>query len=586
MERILASATLGAIDSTVCVKGWVDRIRDHGGVLFIDLRDFSGKIQLVINPEAKEAHEVAEKLGHEFVISVTGKVIARDTAMVNPAMETGTVEVIVETLEILASSLPIPFPINTDGYDIDENTRLKYRYIDLRRERLQKMLKMKHKVILFLRNWLDAHGFIEIQTPLLTASSPEGARDFLVPSRLHKGKFYALPQAPQQYKQLLMVAGVDRYFQIAPCLRDEDPRADRHAGDFFQIDIENSFVTQEEFFVRMEPMFKDLAEALTDKKLLGFPFPRLTYKEALQSYGTDRPDLRFGMKIVDISDLAKKSTMQVFQSAPAVKAMIIKGFGTKSRKEIDELVAFAQSEGAKGLAWIKVGDGLALEGPIVKFFDDAQQKELLTLLEGSDAIATGDLIVFGADDELKALTILGKVRTKTGNDLGLADPKTLAFAWVTDFPMYEWKEDENKWDFMHNPFSMPQGGIEAINTKEPGDILAYQYDIVANGLEISSGSIRNHESETLVAAFEKIGYTHQDVLDKFGHMVEAFSYGAPPHGGFAPGLDRLLMLIIDEPNIRDVYAFPKNGRGQDVMMNAPREIDEKTLRELGIKVIV
>ncbi len=586
MERILASATLGAIDSTVCVKGWVDRIRDHGGVLFIDLRDFSGKIQLVINPEAKEAHEVAEKLGHEFVISVTGKVIARDTAMVNPAMETGTVEVIVETLEILASSLPIPFPINTDGYDIDENTRLKYRYIDLRRERLQKMLKMKHKVILFLRNWLDAHGFIEIQTPLLTASSPEGARDFLVPSRLHKGKFYALPQAPQQYKQLLMVAGVDRYFQIAPCLRDEDPRADRHAGDFFQIDIENSFVTQEEFFVRMEPMFKDLAEALTDKKLLGFPFPRLTYKEALQSYGTDRPDLRFGMKIVDISDLAKKSTMQVFQSAPAVKAMIIKGFGTKSRKEIDELVAFAQSEGAKGLAWIKVGDGLALEGPIVKFFDDAQQKELLTLLEGSDAIATGDLIVFGADDELKALTILGKVRTKTGNDLGLADPKTLAFAWVTDFPMYEWKEDENKWDFMHNPFSMPQGGIEAINTKEPGDILAYQYDIVANGLEISSGSIRNHESETLVAAFEKIGYTHQDVLDKFGHMVEAFSYGAPPHGGFAPGLDRLLMLIIDEPNIRDVYAFPKNGRGQDVMMNAPREIDEKTWRELGIKVIV
>lgn len=585
MHRTLAKATPEHRKKTILLKGWVDRIRDHGGVLFIDLRDASGKVQLVIKPEHADAYAIAQQLGHEYVIEVTGTVDDRTPEAVNPNMPTGRIEVDITQLSILNTAKPLPFPINDDGYSIDENIRLKYRYLDLRRERLQHMLAKKHEIILFVRNWLSKNGFLEIQTPILTVSSPEGARDFLVPSRLHQGKFYALPQAPQQFKQLLMVAGVDKYFQIAPCFRDEDPRSDRHSGAFYQIDIENAFVTQEEFFQRMEPFFRDLISETSDKKLLQFPFPRLTYHEAMQTYGSDRPDLRFGMKIADVTMLAQQSSMQVFQKAPSIKALVLPGYGTRSRKSIDELTAFAQQEGAKGLAWIKVEAEGALSGPIAKFFSPEQQAELKTRASIEHELAEGDLIVFGADEENKALDVLGKVRLRVGDELGLRDSSILAFAWITDFPMYEWKEADRCWDFMHNPFSMPQGGMDALqNTENLGNILAYQYDIVANGLELSSGSIRNHEPETLIKAFELVGYSREEVLDKFGHMVEAFQYGAPPHGGFAPGLDRILMLLLDEPNIRDVYAFPKNGKAQDVMMQAPREVDSTTLRDLGIKL--
>ncbi|MEI6221810.1 MAG: aspartate--tRNA ligase [bacterium] len=585
MQRTYALKTPQILNKQVLLKGWVDRIRDHGGVLFIDLRDSSGKVQIVANPENKESYEIAQKLGNEYVIAAEGEVINRAPEAVNPNMPTGTIEVVLSKITLLNAAKPLPFPINDDGYGIDENVRLKYRYVDLRRERLQNMLKMKHKIILFIRNWMDRNGFVEIQTPILTASSPEGARDYLVPSRIHPGKFYALPQAPQMYKQLLMVAGIDKYFQIAPCFRDEDPRADRHSGDFYQIDVENAFVTQEEFFTRMEPFFKELVETLTDKKLMTFPFPRLTYKEAMQSYGIDKPDLRFGIKIQDVTDVAHRSSMNIFQKAPVVKALVLPGYGKKSRKEIDDLIEFAKSLGAPGLAWIKIADNLTFEGPIAKFFDEALQSELRSAVTPEEALSEGDLIVFAADKEPSALELLGKIRLRVRDELKLADNNIIAFAWVTDFPMFEWKADEKKWDFMHNPFSMPQGGMEALQTKKPDEILAYQYDIVANNLELSSGSIRNHEPETLIKAFEIVGYTREEVQDKFGHMLEAFQHGAPPHGGFAPGLDRILMLLLDEPNIRDVYAFPKNGKAQDVMMNAPREVDAKTLRELNIKVI-
>ena len=587
MQRTLALETPAKVGQTVSLSGWVNSRRDHGGVIFIDLRDHTGLVQLAIHPEAAEAFALANKVRDEFVVQVEGQVVERSKETRNPNLATGSVEILTSKFLILNSSKPLPFSV-AHGHGEEQNTgediRLKYRFLDLRREKMQKMLLKRHKMIKFIRDWMDEKGFIEITTPILTSSSPEGARDFLVPSRLHPGKFYALPQAPQQFKQLLMVGGVPKYFQIAPCFRDEDPRADRSPGEFYQLDLEIAFADKDEtVFTELEPLFIELTEKFAGKKCLNKPFPRIPYLTAMEEYGSDRPDLRFGMKLTELSEELKDTRFSVFGNAiknsGCVKAICCKGGAKLSRSQIDELTEMVKKEGAGGLAYIVV-DEKEMRSPILKFLSGDEISSIVNKTQAEK----GDIIFFGADDRKVVNKVLGKLRDKLADMFGLKDSGIMAWAWITDFPMYEYSETDKKLDFMHNPFSMPQGGLDALNNQDPLTIRAYQYDIIANGLELSSGAIRNYNPEIMYKAFELVGYDKKTVDAKFGAMIRAFEYGAPPHGGFAPGIDRLLMLLENEPNIREVIAFPKNGSAEDVMMSAPSTVEEKQLKELHIKL--
>jgi len=585
MKRTLTIETPGKIGQSATLSGWVNSRRDHGGVIFIDLRDHTGIVQLAIHPEDKEAFEAANKCRDEFVIKVDGKIVERSAETKNENIPTGGVEILTTSMVILNSSKPLPFPIAySEDQTINEDIRLKYRFLDLRRDKMQRMLVKRHKMIKMIRDWMDGHGFIEISTPILTSSSPEGARDFLVPSRLHPGKFFALPQAPQQFKQLLMVGGVPKYFQIAPCFRDEDPRADRSPGEFYQLDLEIAFADKDEtVFNELEPLFIELTEKFAGKKVMQNPIPRIPYLQAMEEYGSDRPDLRFEMKLVDLTSDLKDTKFSVFgnaiKSGGVVKAICLDGGAKLTRSQIDELTESAKKEGAGGLAYI-INDADGMKSPILKFLS---QDEIQAIVKKTHA-DEGDIIFFGADQKAIVNKVLGKLRDKLGDSFGLKDPNIVAWAWITDFPMYEYNEREKKIDFMHNPFSMPQGGLKSLEEMDPLDVRAYQYDIIANGLELSSGAIRNYKPEIMYKAFEIAGYTKETVDEKFGAMIRAFEYGAPPHGGFAPGIDRMLMLLENEPNIREVIAFPKNGSAEDVMMNAPSEVDEKQLKELHIKL--
>lgn len=575
---------------TVNLAGWVHHRRDHGGIIFIDLRDRYGITQLTFDPRFdEEAYKEADKLRSEWVVRVTGKVVPRPAEMVNANLKTGDIEVEVDKLEVLSTSKTPPFEIGEEaGREANEATRLKYRFIDLRRPKLQKMLETKDLFITYIREYLHARGFVEIQTPILANSSPEGARDFLVPSRYYPGKFYALPQAPQQFKQLLMVGGVDKYFQIAPCFRDEDPRVDRHYGEFYQLDMEMSFVEQEDVFGIMEPLMKGLTEEFSDKKIVDLEkdgsFRKIPWREAMERYGSDKPDLRFDFEIIPITDMVRDCGFAVFAAAVkgggAVHALKIGGGAKFSRKEIDDLTEIAKTKGAKGLAYIVIRENGELQSPIIKFLGEELSGEIIEKLGAQP----GDIIFFGADDWRTVCASLGAVRNECGGKLGLKDDKKAAWCWIVDFPMYDYSEiEEGRIDFGHNPFSMPQGGLEALDKKNPLDILAYQYDLVLNGFEVSSGAIRNHKPEIMYKAFEIAGYTKEEVDEKFGGMIRAFEYGAPPHGGNAPGIDRILMVLNDWDSIRDMYAFPKDGQGRDVMMDSPSEVSERQLKELHIR---
>lgn len=579
--RTYIKDTPSKVKEEVSVSGWVDTIRDHGQLMFIDLRDSSGTVQLVANAEGdKEVWEAATKLGKEYVITATGVVRDRDAEMVNRNIPTGEIEVVVHKLEVHSQSKPMPFPIDTDGREIDENVRLKYRYLDMRRPRIKEIMQKKAEFIHAVRNHLHSEEFLEVTTPLLTSTSPEGARDFMIPSRLYPGKFFVLPQAPQQFKQLLMVGGVDKYFQIAPCARDEDPRADRHSGVFYQIDMEMSFPTIDKIFAACEKLLMATYHVVAPQKHVAeAPFPRMKHAEALAKYGSDKPDLRFGMELKTITEIVKdKTEFNVFNNAETIKVIVVPGAGEWSRTQIEEMETFAKLQGAAGLAYTKVTEN-GLDTGIAKFLQPVQSE----LIKATDA-QPGDLLFFGADKYEKNCKIMGAVRSKLGDLLGLKDPTVLKFVWVTDFPFFEFDDKKNKIDFAHNPFSMPKGGIEGINAEDPLTVESYQYDLALNGYEVLSGSIRNHDPEILVKAFERVGYDRDTVIRRFGALYEAFQYGVPPHGGWAIGIDRMFMVLSDEPNIRDTYAFPLAANGVDLMMNAPSEVDDEDLKVVGLQI--
>jgi len=579
MKRLLTGKLLDKIGKKIKVSGWVNSVRDHGQLVFIDMRDWDGVVQIVVNPEDKIIFEIAKSLGSEYVIEVTGELRKREDGLVNDKILTGTVEIVAQELEILNKSKSLPFPIDTDGREIDENVRLKYRYVDLRRPRIKENMIKRHKFISAIRNWMDAAEFLEVTTPLLTTSSPEGARDFMIPSRIHPGKVYVLPQAPQQFKQLLMVGGINKYYQIAPCMRDEDPRADRHYGVFYQVDMEMSFPDQEELFATAENLIKATYEAVSpEKEIVDFPFPRIPYKESMDRFGSDKPDLRFELELQELTETIKgKTEFNVFNSVDNIKCLVIENGAKWTRKDIDEMEAFAKQHGAKGLAYMKYTDG-RFESGIAKFMEPAA-KQIAEKLN----LKNNELLLFGAGKRAEVNKVLGAVRTETAKKLELVDNNKLAFAWITDFPFFEESEITGEMDFGHNPFSMPKGGMKAFETDDPYSIETIQYDLAVNGFEVLSGSIRNHNPEILVKAFEMVGYDKEEVLKRFGGMYTAFQYGAPPHGGWAIGLDRLFMVLIDEPNIRDVYAFPKNSNGMDVMMESPSVPREKDLIDIGFE---
>lgn len=566
----------------ITLAGWVHKRRNLGGLIFVDLRDRYGITQVVFHPDKLKDFTIADGLKYEYVIKVTGTVVERDEKNINKELSTGEIELEVSDVEVLSVAKPLPFEIFETNKGVeDEDLRLKYRFLEIRREKLKQNLIFRSKMEAYIRQYMESRNFLNVATPILTVSSPEGARDFLVPSRLHPGKFYALPQAPQQYKQLLMVAGLDRYYQIAPCMRDEDPRADRSPGEFYQLDCEVSFMTQDEFFELMEPLFIELTEQLTGKKVKNNPFPRIPYKTCLETYGSDRPDLRYDLPIVEVTQWAKKTSFNVFNEAQYIRALFVAGGHEFSRKEIDEeFTDSAKRAHAKGLAWMKYVDG-KFDGGVSKFFDAAEFDALKQQLD----ITQNGIIFFSADKWTTSCTALGAVRHLVGKKFNLADPNEIAWGWVVDFPFYEQDEDTGKVDFAHNPFSMPQGGMEALTTKNPLDILAYQYDIIANGLELSSGGVRNKDPEIMYKAFEIVGYGKEVVDKKFGHMINAFEFGAPPHCGFAPGIERLVMLLTGEDSIRAVVPFPKNQKAEEVMVGSPAEVSEEQLKELGIRIV-
>ncbi len=566
---------------TVKMSGWAHRKRDHGGVIFLDLRDHYGITQVVVNPGSPCFPE-AEKVRNEFVVTLTGKVVARSQETVNPNMATGEIEVVAETLLIESGCETLPFTVNQE-IECPEETRLEYRFLDLRRERMHKNILLRSKTTALVRQHLVERGFVEYHTPILTASSPEGARDYLVPSRLYPGHFYALPQAPQQFKQILMVSGFDRYFQIAPCFRDEDSRADRSPGEFYQIDMEMSFIQQDDLFAELELMLCRVFTELSDKRIQNTVFPRIAFRDAVEWYGTDKPDIRFEMRMTDCTDIFGDCELKVFaaqvSTGGAVKVLNAKGAAAQPRKFFDDAERHARSEGAKGLAWLALKDG-EFKGPIAKYLSDGEKQALIV----RTGAVEGDALFFGAGARAETNTLMGKVRAWLGRHLDLIDRNLAAFCWIVDFPMYEWNEDEKKVDFCHNPFSMPQGGLDALLNKDPLDILAYQYDIVCNGIELSSGAIRNHRPEVMLKAFEIAGYSEDVVKSKFPALWKAFHYGAPPHGGIAPGLDRIIMLLADEPNIREIIAFPLNQRAQDLLMGAPSPVEARQLQDLHLQI--
>jgi aspartyl-tRNA synthetase len=581
IKRLLALDAAQKVGEKVKVCGWAQTVRDHGGLIFIDLRDWSGVVQVVVDEKDKEIFDVAKGIGSEYVLGVEGDVVERQKDLKNEKIPTGMVEIKASKVEILNESKTPPFPLSEDGREIDEFIRMKYRFVDMRRKRVRDLIERRHKLLNFVTEWFSKNNFVQVQTPLLTVSSPEGARDFVVPSRLYPGKFYALPQAPQQYKQLLMVGGLHRYFQIAPCLRDEDPRTDRHYGTFYQVDAELSFVEQDDVFESVEPFFKEVIEELTDKKIKQYPIPKISYKDILETYGSDKADLRFEMKLADLTVPFKNSSMDIFKNVEAVKGILVDREFT--RKEIDNWTDAMKKQGANGLAWFKVSNG-SFDGPLVKYFNKNDLKKIKKSLQEKGYDFKGEQMLFAvAGVRKEANEQMGWLRSKMGDLLGLKDENMVAFAWVVDFDMFEWDEKKKGWDFMHNPFSMPLGGLEALKKEDPGDIRAQQYDFIGNGYELLSGSIRNHHPETFIEAFKVCGYTEAETREKFGHMISAFEYGAPPHGGYALGLDRFAMVLFDESNIREVYAFPMSG-GQEIMTGSPRPIDKEVLDELGLKL--
>jgi aspartyl-tRNA synthetase len=572
------------VGSTVRLSGWIHRKRDHGGVLFVDLRDHYGLTQ-VVAAAGSEALKVLDHLRAESVVTITGEVVDREGGAVNPKLATGEIEVVAKQVEVQSSAAELPMPVAGEA-DYPEEIRLKYRYLDLRRDRLHANIMLRSKVIASIRRRMIDQGFTEFQTPILTASSPEGARDYLVPSRVHPGKFYALPQAPQMFKQLLMVAGFDRYFQIAPCFRDEDARADRSPGEFYQLDFEMSFVTQDDVFAAIEPVLSGVFEEFADGKYVtpAGEYPRIPYKEALLKYGSDKPDLRNPLLIADVGEFFRGSGFGLFaglvEKGAVVRAVPAPGTADKSRKFFDEMNDWARGEGFAGLGYAtrKAGEW---GGPIAKNHGTEGMDKL------ADAMGLGpdDGIFFAAGKEEEAAKLAGLARTRVAEQLGLIEEGAFRFCWIVDFPMFEYNDEQKKIDFSHNPFSMPQGGMEALETKEPLDILAWQYDIVCNGVELSSGAIRNHRPDIMYKAFDIAGYTREEVDTNFPGMIGAFKYGAPPHGGSAPGIDRIVMLLADEPNIREVIVFPMNQKAEDLMMNAPAPVMLKQLKELHIRVV-
>ncbi|TVL92472.1 aspartate--tRNA ligase [Streptomyces sp. SAJ15] len=569
------------VDSDVRLSGWLHNRRDLGGILFIDLRDHHGLVQLVARP-GTPANEALSHLTKETVVRVDGKVVSRGADNVNPELPTGEIEVEVTEVEVLGAAEPLPFTVfPEDG--VNEERRLEYRFLDLRRERMHRNIMLRSAVIAAIRQKMTAQGFNEMATPILSATSPEGARDFLVPSRLHAGRFYALPQAPQQFKQLLMIAGFDRYFQIAPCFRDEDARADRSPGEFYQLDVEMSFVEQEDVFQVIEKVMTELFEEFGKGRHVTSPFPRVPFREALLKYGSDKPDLRAKLELTDVTDVFADSDFKAF-AGKHVRALAVPDTADQPRKFFDGLGEFAVEHGAKGLAWVRVGEGLpdkaALTGPIAKFLTEDDVKALTERL----GLAPGHAVFFGAGEFDEVSKIMGAVRVEAARRAGHFEENVFRFCWIVDFPMFEKNEDTGQIEFSHNPFSMPQGGLEALQTKDPLDILAWQYDIVCNGVELSSGAIRNHEPDIMYKAFEIAGYSKDDVEREFGGMLRAFKFGAPPHGGIAPGVDRIVMLLADEPNIRETIAFPLNGNAQDLLMGAPSEVDEARLKELHLSI--
>ncbi|HJP81352.1 MAG TPA: aspartate--tRNA ligase [Candidatus Saccharimonadales bacterium] len=582
MTRTLVKDLALEMGQTVTVSGWVHSRRDHGGLIFIDLRDHSGIMQLVVQPEYAEAFELAEQVRDEFVVSATGTMKERDEALKNPNLPMGNYEIFVTELRLLNRARPLPIPVREDAPQASEEHRLKYRYLDLRRSKMQETLKKRSLYYKFMREYMEENEFTEITTPILANSSPEGARDFLVPSRVHPGKFYALPQAPQQFKQLLMVGGVSRYYQIATCFRDEDPRADRLYGDFYQLDLEMSFVEDGEV-VRstMEPLIKRLVTEFAGKELTTVDVPRIPYQEAMDRYGSDKPDLRFGMELIELTDVLKDTAFSVFANAikdgGVVKAIRVEGAAALSRKQIDQFTEVAKSEGAGGLAYITYSDG-EVKSPIAKFLSEQELTAIKERLEAKD----GDTIFFGVDKREVANKVLGRLRSEFADHFNLKDPNKVALAWIVDFPFYEWDDKAKKIDFGHNPFSMPKGGLDALKAEDKLSILADQYDMVANGYEICSGAVRNHNPEVMYEVFGALGYDKDYVDSRFGAMINAFKYGAPPHAGCAFGIDRIFMVLTGEDNIREVVAFPKNGSGVDAMMSSPSVVDPEQLKELSL----
>ena len=568
--------SLEDVGKKVRIAGFVETIRDLGGLVFLDIRDMYGITQVVTSMESQDV-DVVSHIPIESSVTVYGTVRKRSEETRNPKLKTGEVEIYIEEIKVLGKrTANLPFEVNSNQ-EVREDVRLKYRYLDLRSQKLQNNLKLRAEVLQFLRAQMVEQGFLEVQTPILTSSSPEGARDYLVPSRLHPGKFYALPQAPQQFKQLLMVSGIDKYFQIAPCFRDEDARADRAPGEFYQLDMEMSFASQEDVFKVIEPVMYNTFKKFSKKKIAEYPFPRITYKDAMLKYGSDKPDLRNPLYIIDLSEFFNKCTFKPFIGR-TVRAIKVSGHMSKGFHE--KMLDYAMKIGMKGLGYLEVQEDLSYKGPIDKFIPEELKKELISLAK----LEKNDTIFFIADSEKRATELAGQIRTELGKRLNLIDEDVFKFCWIIDFPMFE-LDDHEKLAFSHNPFSMPQGGLEALEHQNPLDILAYQYDIVCNGIELSSGAVRNHDIEIMLKAFSMAGYTEEEVKTKFGALYTAFQFGAPPHAGIAPGIDRMLMLLTNSETIREVIAFPLNSKAEDLMMGAPGNVKREQLRDVHIEIL-